>query len=87
VLAAAPLAVEADGGSASILHGPPSWHLDVLLMALAVFLAAVALAWKLYGKGAARRGPDVQDGLPLVGAGEQVLARQLRLPRHRRPGP
>jgi proton-translocating NADH-quinone oxidoreductase chain L len=62
VLAGAPLAVEADGGSASILHGPPSWHLDVLLMALAVFLAAVALAWKLYGRGLPDEDPTFKMG-------------------------
>jgi proton-translocating NADH-quinone oxidoreductase chain L len=62
VLAAAPLAVEAGEGDASILHGPPSWHLDVLLMALAVFLAAVVLAWSIYGKGLPRHDPMFRMG-------------------------
>jgi proton-translocating NADH-quinone oxidoreductase chain L len=62
VLAAAPVAAEADAGSASILHGPPSWHLDVLLMALAVFLAAVALAWRFYGKGLPDEDPTFKLG-------------------------
>jgi proton-translocating NADH-quinone oxidoreductase chain L len=64
VLAAAPatvVAAEADG--ASILHGPPSWHLDVLLMALAVFLAAVALAWRFYGRGLPEEDPTFKMGV------------------------
>jgi NADH-quinone oxidoreductase subunit L len=60
VLAAAPLAAEA--GDAAILHGPPSWHLDVLLMALAVFLAAVALAWRFYGRGLPEKDPTFRMG-------------------------
>jgi NADH-quinone oxidoreductase subunit L len=60
------LAVEgedAEGlGAGSILHGPPSWHLDVLLMALAVFLAAVALAWRIYGKGLPEEDPTFKMG-------------------------
>jgi NADH-quinone oxidoreductase subunit L len=52
VLAASPtddiLAAE---GSPSVLHGPPSWHLDVLAYALVAFLAALAVAFALYGRG------------------------------------
>jgi NADH-quinone oxidoreductase subunit L len=70
VLASAPVAAEAEAGDASILHGPPSWHLDVLLMALAVFLAAVALAWWFYGKGLPDRDPVFQMG-PLSTALEE----------------
>jgi NADH-quinone oxidoreductase subunit L len=62
VLAAGPLAAEADHGSASILHGPPSWHFDVLAMALTVFLVAVALAWWIYGKGLPRDDPMFRMG-------------------------
>jgi NADH-quinone oxidoreductase subunit L len=62
VLAAAPLAAEAGDTDASILHGPPSWHLDILLMALGVFLAAVILAWFIYGKGLPREDPMFKMG-------------------------
>jgi NADH-quinone oxidoreductase subunit L len=57
---AAPLAAEA--GDAAILHGPPSWHLDVLLMALIVFLVAVALAWRIYGRGLPDEDPTFKMG-------------------------
>jgi NADH-quinone oxidoreductase subunit L len=64
VLAAAPATVvAAEAGDASILHGPPSWHLDVLLMALAVFLAAVALAWRFYGRGLPEEDPTFKMGV------------------------
>ncbi len=60
------LAVEGEEGeglgAGSILHGPPSWHLDVLLMALAVFLAAVALAWRIYGRGKPEEDPTLNMG-------------------------
>jgi NADH-quinone oxidoreductase subunit L len=76
VLAGAPAAAgattlaaeEGEGlGAGSILHGPPSWHLDVLLMALAVFLAAVALAWRFYGRGLPEEDPTFKMG-PLTTA-------------------
>jgi len=51
VLAAGPVLAAAEDHGPEVLHGPPSWHLDVLLMALIAFLAAVALAWRFYGKG------------------------------------
>jgi NADH-quinone oxidoreductase subunit L len=61
-------AEEGEGlGAGSILHGPPSWHLDVLLMALAVFLAAVALAWRFYGRGLPEEDPTFKMG-PLTTA-------------------
>jgi NADH-quinone oxidoreductase subunit L len=63
VLAAAPATVlAAEAGDAAILHGPPSWHLDVLLMALAVFLAAVVLAWRIYGRGLPDEDPTFKMG-------------------------
>jgi NADH-quinone oxidoreductase subunit L len=62
--AGAPVAAEeAEGlGAGSILHGAPSWHLDILLMALAVFLLAVGLAWRFYGKGLPERDPTMHMG-------------------------
>jgi NADH-quinone oxidoreductase subunit L len=61
---ATPLAVEESEGldAGSILHGAPSWHLDILLMALAVFLLAVGLAWRIYGKGLPERDPTMHMG-------------------------
>jgi NADH-quinone oxidoreductase subunit L len=61
VLASAPLAA-ADSTHPELLHGPPSWHLDVLAMALIVFLAGVALAWKIYGRGRPERDPTLHMG-------------------------
>jgi NADH-quinone oxidoreductase subunit L len=61
-----PLAAEAEDaeglGAGSVLHGAPSWHLDVLLMALVAFLAAVALAWSIYGRGRPERDPVLHMG-------------------------
>jgi NADH-quinone oxidoreductase subunit L len=58
---AGPLAVEASE-DAGILHGAPTWHLDILLMALAIFLLAVGLAWRIYGKGLPERDPTMHMG-------------------------
>jgi NADH-quinone oxidoreductase subunit L len=52
-------AAAADG---SILHGPPTWHLDLLVIVLIVFSAAVALAVALYGRGYPDRDPTLQMG-------------------------
>ncbi|MEX0831350.1 MAG: NADH-quinone oxidoreductase subunit L [Nitriliruptoraceae bacterium] len=46
----------------SILHGPPTWHLDLLVIVLIVFSAAVALAWRFYGRGYPERDPTLQMG-------------------------
>jgi proton-translocating NADH-quinone oxidoreductase chain L len=62
LLAASPLAAAAENGDGAILHGPPSWHLDVLLMALAVFLAGVILAWVIYGRGLPDEDPVFRMG-------------------------
>jgi NADH-quinone oxidoreductase subunit L len=67
VLAAAPptaagediLAVE---GSPHVLHGPPTWHFDVLAYALLAFLAAVVLAFRFYGRGLPDRDPVLHMG-------------------------
>ena len=52
------------GGRArsTVLHGLPSWHFDLLAIALVAFLAAVALAYRFYGRGLPERGPDDADG-------------------------
>jgi NADH-quinone oxidoreductase subunit L len=52
----------AEGPSAKILHGPPSWHLDLLLIVLVVFSSAVALAWRFYGKGLPASDPTMRMG-------------------------
>jgi NADH-quinone oxidoreductase subunit L len=54
------LAVEAGGGA--ILHGAPTWHLDLLAIVLVVFTAAVLLAWRFYGKGLPDRDPTMRMG-------------------------
>jgi NADH-quinone oxidoreductase subunit L len=61
ILAAGPvLAAEAGGGE--ILHGAPKWHPDLLAIVLAVFTAAVVLAWRFYGKGLPERDPTLHMG-------------------------
>lgn len=60
VQGAAYLAAAASDGS--ILHGPPSWHLDLLVIVLIVFAAAVALAVKFYGKGLPEQDPTLRMG-------------------------
>ncbi|MEX1164506.1 MAG: NADH-quinone oxidoreductase subunit L [Nitriliruptor sp.] len=63
ILAASPaddvLAVE---GSPSVLHGPPSWHFDVLAYALVAFFAALAVAWRFYGRGRPEHDPMFRMG-------------------------
>ncbi len=48
--------------SEGMLVGPPTFHLDVALEALAVFLAAAALAWRYYGDGLPERDPTLHMG-------------------------
>jgi NADH-quinone oxidoreductase subunit L len=49
-------------GAGAILHGPPSWHLDLLTMASLVFVAALVLAWRVYGRGKPERDPTLHMG-------------------------
>ncbi|MFA9446222.1 NADH-quinone oxidoreductase subunit L [Egicoccus sp. AB-alg6-2] len=63
VLAAGPTVLAAEEGAhPEILHGPPSWHFDVLALALVAFLAAVALAWRFYGRGQPDEDPTFKMG-------------------------
>jgi NADH-quinone oxidoreductase subunit L len=48
--------------SAKILHGPPTWHLDLLLIVLVVFSSAVGLAWRFYGRGLPETDPTMRMG-------------------------
>ena len=48
--------------SAKILHGPPTWHLDLLLIVLVVFGSAVGLAWRFYGRGLPDKDPMLHMG-------------------------
>jgi NADH-quinone oxidoreductase subunit L len=48
--------------SAKILHGPPTWHLDLLLIVLVVFSSAVGLAWRFYGRGLPKLDPMMRMG-------------------------
>ena len=60
-VASAPVVLAA-AGDGSILHGPPKWHPDLLAIVLVLFAAAVALAWRLYGRGLPRPDPTSQMG-------------------------
>jgi NADH-quinone oxidoreductase subunit L len=64
VLAAAASAVLAaePGEEFSILHGVPTFHLDLLLIVLGIFAVAVFLAHRWYGKGLPERDPTLQMG-------------------------
>jgi NADH-quinone oxidoreductase subunit L len=64
VLAASPVAddVLAVEGSPSVLHGPPTWHLDVLAYALIAFFAALAVAFRFYGRGRPEHDPMFRMG-------------------------
>jgi NADH-quinone oxidoreductase subunit L len=53
----------ASEASAKILHGPPTWHLDLLLIVLVVFSSAVALAWRFYGRGLPKVDPTMRMGV------------------------
>jgi NADH-quinone oxidoreductase subunit L len=48
--------------SDKILHGPPTWHLDLLAIVLVVFGSAVVLAGVLYGRGLPDRDPMLRMG-------------------------
>jgi len=50
------------GEEFSILHGVPTFHLDLLLMVLALFTIAVVLAYRWYGRGLPERDPTLQMG-------------------------
>jgi len=50
------------GPSAKILHGPPTWHPDLLAIVLGVFGAAVLLAWRIYGRGLPASDPTLRMG-------------------------
>jgi len=56
------IAAAAAEPSAKILHGPPTWHLDLLLIVLVVFSSAVALAWRFYGRGLPATDPTMRMG-------------------------
>ncbi len=65
VLAAGALAAEEAEGEhtpGSILHGAPEFHLDVFILALIAFGAAVAGAWVIYGRGKPDRDPMLHMG-------------------------
>jgi len=51
-----------DGHGAAVLHGPPSFHLDVAILALLVFLVAVGGAYAIYGRGKPERDPTFALG-------------------------
>ncbi len=61
-VASAPVVLAA-AGDGSILHGPPKWHPDLLAIVLVLFGAAVALAWRLYGRQFPRPDPTSQMGV------------------------
>jgi proton-translocating NADH-quinone oxidoreductase chain L len=63
LLAAGPVLAAAEGElHPEVLHGPPSWHFDVLGLAMAAFLAALALAYLFYGRGRRDEDPTMQMG-------------------------
>jgi NADH-quinone oxidoreductase subunit L len=62
VLASGPLLLAAEEPDGSILHGPPVWHMDLLLIVMVVFGLAVAVAWRIYGRGAPERDPMMHMG-------------------------
>jgi NADH-quinone oxidoreductase subunit L len=64
VLAGGLLAAEPDAGghSAAVLHGPPHFDAALATTAFVVFLAAVALAYRIYGRGQPDRDPTLHMG-------------------------
>jgi NADH:ubiquinone oxidoreductase subunit 5 (subunit L)/multisubunit Na+/H+ antiporter MnhA subunit len=63
VLAGGPvLAAESGETHPEVLHGPPSWHFDVLGLAMLAFFAAVALAFVFYGRGRPAQDPTMRMG-------------------------
>ncbi len=63
VLAASTPMAATEGGELHILHGAPTWHLDLLTIVLVVFGAAVLLAWRFYGKGLPEHDPTQRMGV------------------------
>jgi NADH-quinone oxidoreductase subunit L len=59
---AAGTVLAAEEGELKVLHGAPTWHPDLLAIVLVVFGAAVALAWRFYGKGLPERDPTMHMG-------------------------
>ncbi len=57
-----PVAAEGADGGVSILHGVPSWHPDLLAIVLGIFVVAIGLAYRFYGKGVPERDPTLQMG-------------------------
>lgn len=55
------LAASSDG-ELTVLHGVPSWHLDLLLIVGGIFVVAVGLAWRLYGRGLPEKDPMLRMG-------------------------
>ena len=60
----APVAAESgdEGYSNHVLHGAPTFHLDVFVLALAGFLVALGGAWVIYGRGQPERDPTLHMG-------------------------
>ncbi|MTV24369.1 NADH-quinone oxidoreductase subunit L [Nitriliruptoraceae bacterium ZYF776] len=51
-----------DGGPFKVLHGVPTFHLDLLAIVLAIFAVAVGLAYRFYGRGVPERDPTMNMG-------------------------
>jgi NADH-quinone oxidoreductase subunit L len=67
ILASGPTLAAAEEGPLTVLHGVPYWHFDLLAIVLVLFSVAVALAYRLYGRGLPERDPTMQLG-PLTTA-------------------
>ena len=57
----APLAAAGEG-PVKVLHGVPTFHLDLLLIVLVLFTSAVGLAWRFYGRGIPEKDPTLSMG-------------------------
>ena len=62
VLAASVVAAEGGDAGVRILHGVPSWHPDLLAIVLGIFVVAVGLAYRFYGRGVPSRDPTMAMG-------------------------